>query len=37
MQAPIAEAPALLGDRPHALTQGGIIRPVVWYLTVMQQ
>lgn len=27
MQAPIAEAAALLGDRPHALTQGGIIRP----------
>lgn len=27
MQAPIAEATALLGDRSHALTQGGIIRP----------
>lgn len=27
MQAPIAEAAALLGDRPHELTQGGIIRP----------
>lgn len=37
MQAPIAEAVALLGDRPHALAKAGIAARVVWYLIVMRQ